>query len=590
VIEMARKTHKDYHRVRQQSRNPAPMPERGPEHRAHLKENVVIDCGWGRLIMAHTFENPEDIATALREERTGRRDIALYASDPHVVLAQAPQSLFLDPSHTYRLWLDSYTTSVPRKRGFTVRLLSSIDDAEGINRLYAARHMVPVEPDFIWKRRASRVLTYVVAEDDRSGEIIGAALGVDHVHALDDPEEGSSLWSLAVDPQATHPGVGEGLTRFLAEHYQAKGRAFMDLSVLHNNKGAIGLYEKLGFQRVPVFALKRKNAINEPLFTRPAEQDERLNPYARLIVDEARRRGILVDVLDADNGYFRLRFGGQSIVCRESLSELTTAVAMSRCQDKRVTHRILDAAGLKVPAQQLVTGMDENLAFLEEHASVVVKPVDGEQGAGISVDVTREEDLEAAIAEARRHSERVILEQYCPGADLRVVVINFRVVAAAVRRPPQVSGDGKTSIRELINKQSRRRQAATGGESRIPLDDETTRCVAKSGHGLDDVLPAGETIPVRSAANLHTGGTIHDVTSLLHHRLADAAVRAARRIDIPVVGLDFIVESASEPEYVIIEANERPGLANHEPQPTAQRFVDLLFPLSAAHAPSPGGF
>ncbi|MEJ2105994.1 MAG: N-acetylglutaminylglutamine synthetase [Acidiferrobacteraceae bacterium] len=586
---MARKTHKDYHRVRTQNRNPQPVADRGPEHPTS-KEDVIVDCGWGRLIMAHTFSRPEDIAAALREEQAGRRDIALYASDPHVVLAQAPQSLFLDPSHTFRLWLDSYTPAVAQRRGFTVRLLASVDDAEGISRLYAARHMVPVDPRTIWKRRTSRVLTYVVAEDDRSGEIIGAALGVDHVHAMDDPDDGSSLWSLAVDPQATHPGVGEAVTRFLAEHYKARGRAFMDLSVLHNNKGAIGLYEKLGFQRVPVFAIKRKNAINEPLFTSPTEGDERLNPYARLIVDEARRRGILVDILDADNGYFRLRFGGQSIVCRESLSELTTAIAMSRCQDKRVTHRILDAAGLRVPAQQLATSADENLAFLAEHQSVVVKPIDGEQGEGISVGVTNEDHLESAIEKARQHSGRVILEQYCPGADLRIIVINYRVVAAAVRRPPEVTGNGKATIRELIEKQSRRRQAATGGESHIPLDEETTRCVARSGNALEDVLPAGETIQVRNAANLHTGGTIHDVTSLLHHRLADAAVRAARRLDIPVVGLDFIVESASEPEYVIIEANERPGLANHEPQPTAQRFVDLLFPLSAPRTPNPAGF
>jgi len=85
---------------------------------------------------------------------------------------------------------------------------------------------------------------------------------------------------------------------------------------------------------------------------------------------------------------------------------------------------------------------------------------------------------------------------------------------------------------------------------------------------------------VRKAANLHTGGTIHDVTSLVHPRLVEAAIAAARAIDIPVTGIDFIVKNPSEPDYVFIEANERPGLANHEPQPTAERFIDLLFPLS----------
>jgi len=85
---------------------------------------------------------------------------------------------------------------------------------------------------------------------------------------------------------------------------------------------------------------------------------------------------------------------------------------------------------------------------------------------------------------------------------------------------------------------------------------------------------------VRRTANLHTGGTIHDVTSEVHPRLVAAAVAAARAIDIPVVGIDLMVRSPREPDYAFIEANERPGLANHEPQPTAERFVDLLFPLS----------
>jgi D-alanine-D-alanine ligase-like ATP-grasp enzyme len=136
-------------------------------------------------------------------------------------------------------------------------------------------------------------------------------------------------------------------------------------------------------------------------------------------------------------------------------------------------------------------------------------------------------------------------------------------------------------VRELIDAQSRRRRAATGGESAIPLDEETARCVQQAGYQLKDVLPDGEVLTVRKTANLHTGGTIHDVTADLHPALGEAAVAAARALDIPVTGLDFIVPSVEGPDYAIIEANERPGLANHEPQPTAQRFVDLLFPQTA---------
>ena len=197
------------------------------------------------------------------------------------------------------------------------------------------------------------------------------------------------------------------------------------------------------------------------------------------------------------------------------------------------------------------------------------------------VDVRDGPRLREAIADARRHHPEVLIEQMVEGQDLRVVVIGYEVVAAAVRRPAEVEGDGEHDVRWLVEKYSRRRQAATGGESSVPLDDETRRCVEAAGRTMETVLPAGETLTVRRTANLHTGGTIHDVTEELHPQLAAAAVAAARELRIPVVGLDLIVEAVDRPEYVIVEANERPGLANHEPQPTAERFLDLLFPQVA---------
>lgn len=545
-----------------------------------LPRDVVVECGWGRLMFAHTFTSNRKLANLLRDERPGQRDIALYLRDPHVVLSLAPQELFLDPSHTYRLWMFNWRAARDRQHGFRVRRLRTRGDAEAINRLYAERHMVGVDPSFVWQNRPSRTLTYFVAENVTDGAIIGTVTGVDHAQAFNDPENGSSLWCLAVDPQAPHPGVGEALVAQLADHYQARGRAFMDLSVMHDNHQAIALYEKLGFVRVPVFCLKHKNVINESLYTGPSS-DSGLNPYATIIVKEARRRGIACEVLDAERSYFSLTFGGRTIVCRESLSQLTSAIAMSRCDDKRVTTRLLRGAGLRVPDQRAASHSGRNRSFLQRHGRIVVKPVRGEQGRGISVGIDTERDMKAAIEEARRYSDEVILEELVDGQDLRVIVINFEVVAAAVRRPPQVIGTGKHSVKSLIEKQSRRRAAATDGESRIPMDDETRRAVAAAGYAMDDVLPEGETLTVRKAANLHTGGTIHDVTSELSPAVRDASIRAAQVLDIPVVGLDFLVSAPGTDDYVIIEANERPGLANHEPQPTAERFIDLLFPQTA---------
>jgi GNAT-family acetyltransferase (TIGR03103 family) len=241
---------------------------------------------------------------------------------------------------------------------------------------------------------------------------------------------------------------------------------------------------------------------------------------------------------------------------------------------------MVERAGVRVP-DQIEFGSREQLAeFLARHHQVVVKPARGEQGRGVSVGLEDLEQALAAVEQARESSTRVLIEQCVQGEDLRLVVIDFRVVAAALRRPARVIGDGRSSVRELIASQSRRRSAATGGESKIPLDAETERCVARAGHTLDAVPAQGAEFAVRRTANLHTGGTIHDVTDEVHSTLVKAAVKAARAIDIPVTGIDFIVVSPRAAHYAFIEANERPGLANHEPQPTAERFIDLLFPLS----------
>ena len=546
-----------------------------------MAANVALDCGWGRLLFGQTFSDHADLVDMLRAEGSDRRDIALYVRDPHVLVAARPDELFIDPSLTYRLRMHRYRPARQPVRGVVVRKMRTRADGAAINRIYEANGMVTADADVMWANQLTETFTYLVAEDADTGEIIGTVTGVDHFKGFRDPESGSSLWCLAVDPQAQRPGVGEALVRTLAERYQARGRDYMDLSVMHDNRAAIALYTKLGFQRVPVFCVKRKNPINEPLFTRPTP-DVALSPYAKIIADEARRRGITVSVIDAEAGYLSLSLGGRSVVTRESLSELTTAVAMSRCDDKAVTRRLLASAGITVAPGRVAGDDDHNVAFLAEHGSVVVKPARGEQGIGVTVGVRDADHLRRAIAEAGGCSARVLLEAQVEGLDVRVVVIDHEVVAAAVRRPAQVRGTGSHTVAELIANQSRRRAAATGGEATIPLDDQTRDTVAAAGYDLGDVLGQGELLQVRRTANLHTGGTISDVTPNLHPDLAKAAVAASRALDIPVVGLDFIVGALDEPDYVCIEANERPGLANHEPQPTAQRFIDLLFPQTRA--------
>jgi len=564
---------------------PGTPEQRQPEPTSTDASGVVLDCGWGRLVFGQTFDDQVHVADVLRSEAVGARDICIYLRDPHVLVSRLPDELFIDPSLTYRLPLGEKrpaATEGGEVPGLTVRPLRDAADAEAVNRIYARNGMVTAPVEILVDNAGTDRFLHLVAEDT-TGEVVGTITGVDHVAVFGDPENGASLWCLTVDFNTAPPGTGQALLTALADRLDGRGRAFVDLSVLAENSGAIRLYERLGFHRTGTLCVKRKNPINERLFlpAMPEGYDE-LNPYAKIVADEAMRRGIRVEVTDPHWGELKLTTGGRTIHTRESLSELTSAVAMSRCDDKRVTRRILTEAGLSVPRGRTATGEPDDVAFLNDVGPVVVKPARGEQGNGITVGVRTPEALTAAVELARRFCPDVLIEELRAGEDLRVVVIDHEVVAAAVRRPAQITGDGVHDITELIERQSRRRAAATGGESRIPIDDMTREVVAEAGYRMHDVLPEGEVLAVRRTANLHTGGTIHDVTAELHPAIAEACVTASRALDIPVTGLDLLVPAPDRPEHVFIEANERPGLANHEPQPTAERFVDLLFPGTRA--------
>ncbi|MCW2618642.1 MAG: GNAT-family acetyltransferase [Modestobacter sp.] len=545
-----------------------------------MQTDAVLDLGWGRLVFGQTFADLAGVVDVLRAEQTGRRDICVYPWDPQVLVGLAPDELFIDPSLVYRLPLHRYRPRDEPIRGVFVRTVTSLPEMHRINELYARAGMVTGDAETMWRNHRTRCFTYLVAEDSRTGEIVGTVTGVDHQLAFGDPEGGTSLWCLVVDAQDAPPGAGEALVRVLAERYVGRGRAHLDLSVLHDNTAAITLYRKLGFGRISAVCVKRKNPINAPLFAAAPPGLTELNPYARIIADEALRRGIRVEVTDAEFGELRLSLGGRSVLTRESLSEYTSAIALSRCDDKRVTRRIMERAGVRVPRGAVVGGADDETAreLLAACGAVVVKPARGEQGKGITVGVRDEAALRQAVELATQHCPDVLVEELVTGADLRVVVIDHEVVAAALRRPAEVVGDGRQDVAALVRETSRRRERATDGESNIPLDDATAQVVADAGKAMDDVLPRGERLRVRRTANLHTGGTIEDVTDRLHPEIAAAAVRASRAIGIPVTGIDFLVPDVAGPEHVFIEANERPGLANHEPQPTVARFVDLLFP------------
>lgn len=303
-----------------------------------------------------------------------------------------------------------------------------------------------------------------------------------------------------------------------------------------------------------------------------------MNIYAEILVEEAEKRGIKAEVVDHELNLFRLHYNGKTILCRESLTECTSALAYAICDDKHLTQRILRKAGLSLPGQVLFKNLNQALSYMQKWGSVVVKTLTGEQGKEVIVDVKNREDLEMAIKEGSKYSDQLIIEQYIEGHDIRIIVINDQFVAAIERKPAAITGDGIHTIYQRIEQRNEELLVSSKGESHIPLTLETKRVIEQQGFSWHDILEKGKTMQVRKTANYHTGGTIRDVTNFISPYIQEVAIKASRAIAIPVVGLDIIMPDLKKDDYYIIEANERPGLANHEPQPTAQRFIDFLFP------------
>ena len=177
-------------------RGQAPSYQRLQAHLAREGSDACqpqsIHCGWGRLLIGHTYPDAASLAAALQEERPGERDIALYVAAPQQVLAQAPQQLFLDPSDTLRLWFTDYRPAPRSFRGFHIRRVQGQADWDAINRLYLQRGMLPVDHERLTPREAGGP-TYWLAEDEVGGRVLGTVMGLDHQRAFAD-----LVWALYV--------------------------------------------------------------------------------------------------------------------------------------------------------------------------------------------------------------------------------------------------------------------------------------------------------------------------------------------------------------------------------------------------------
>lgn len=314
-----------------------------------------------------------------------------------------------------------------------------------------------------------------------------------------------------------------------------------------------------------------------------------LGPSTQAIVDAATRRGIPWARVNNDS---RIRLGtGKAIRHVEAtVTDRTSVIAVDLASNKHETKRVLTDVGLPAPHGCVVATREEAMACLDQTATpVVVKPLDSNQGRGVSLNLVNAEQVGEAFDLARENSHRVIVEEMFRGNDYRVVVVNGRMVAAAQRIPAHVWGDGVHTIRELIdlaNHDPRRGDHHEKPMTKIQADPLVVAILKRHGRTLDDVPAKGTHVLLRDSANLSTGGEARDVTDRVHPTVQRVCERAARVIGLDVCGVDLVLPDIEQPLTVggIVEVNAAPGIRMHHfpAEGTARdvggAIVDMLYP------------
>ncbi len=302
---------------------------------------------------------------------------------------------------------------------------------------------------------------------------------------------------------------------------------------------------------------------------RELDEDVRLGPSTGSIVQAAVARGIPYRRLTSGS---LVQFGWGSRQRRIWAAEIdsTSAVSESIAQDKDLTKTLLRAAGVPVPWGRPVDSADEAWTVAQEIGlPVVIKPQDGNQGKGVTVNIVSREHLESAYRVAAEIGQ-VMVEKFLPGSDFRLLVVGDRLVAAARRDPPQVIGDGQHTVRELVdmvNSDPRRGDGHATSLTKIRIDDIAVARLQIQGLTADDVPEKGRRVVLRNNANLSTGGSATDVTDEVHPEVAARAVTAARMVGLEICGVDVVCETVVRPLEEtgggIVEVNAAPGLRMH---------------------------
>jgi cyanophycin synthetase len=324
---------------------------------------------------------------------------------------------------------------------------------------------------------------------------------------------------------------------------------------------------------------------------REIREDERLGPSTGSIVDEAVSRGIPYMRLNK-HSLVMLGHGVNQTRIQATVSSTTSNIAVEIACDKEETKNLLDAASIPIPRGRIIYDEEELESAVKSIGyPIVLKPVNGNHGRGITTNVRNWDDAIVAMIAAKKVSRAVICEKFVTGFDYRLLVINYKLIAAAKRTPAAITGDGVHTVKELIDSVNSDPRRGYGHEkvlTAIKVDDMTMQLLHEKNLSLESVVPKDEILYLKTTANLSTGGTATDITDLVHPYNVFMAERIARIIGLDICGIDIMAPDLTTPLNenggAVLEVNAGPGFRMHI-APTeglarnvAEPVVDMLYP------------
>lgn len=380
--------------------------------------------------------------------------------------------------------------------------------------------------------------------------------------------------------------VGFGRTRTYGE----EGVYFVVFSYMEENVGRFAATASVNIAKALING-KPYDLESDIQKMREIREDERLGPSTGSIISEAESRGIPWIRLNK-NSLCQLGYGSNQKRIQATVTSQTSSIGVEVACDKEETKHLLENAQIPIPKGTIIRNENELEASLSEIGyPIVIKPVDGNHGRGITTHIMNREEALIAFRAAKEVSSVVIIEKHIEGDDYRLLVIDFKLVAAAKRTAAHIIGDGQSSIQQLIYKVNSDPRRGYGHENvltQIEVNNLTLDLLKTQNKTLESVPSKGETVKLKDTGNLSTGGTAEDVTDMVHPANIFMAERISRIINLDICGIDIMTTDIGVPLAdtggAVLEVNAGPGFRMHLaptvglPRNVAGHVVDMLYP------------